>query len=718
MTAPGEGGLLHLRADGSSLLLDASGPGPVTVPHWGPDLGPDLSQATLAALAASTVPAVPRGTQDVPVPVGLLPAYATGDPGRPGLLGSRAGRDFSPLFAGPAIERRGPQQVVITAADPVAALALRTEIELAPAGLLRIRHVLTNTGAEPYTVDGLRVALPVPARAAELLDFTGHWSRERSPQRHPLPMGSWVRESRAGRTGHDATIGLCAGTPGFGFGAGEVWCVHVAWSGDHETYAERTPRGVGRIGGGELPQPGEIIVPPGAAYATPWLCAAYSGRGLDGISAAFHGWLRSRPAHPTRPRPVTLNVWEAVYFAHDLGTLTALADIAGAVGVERFVLDDGWFSGRRDDTAGLGDWEVDREVWPDGLAPLISHVRRSGMEFGLWVEPEMVNPDSDLYLAHPDWVLAADGRLPLLARDQLVLDLARPEVFDHLLDRLDALLTEHNIAYLKWDHNRDLVDAGRSGADRRGPPGVHEQTLAVYRLLDELRRRHPGVEIESCASGGGRVDLEILQRTDRVWASDSNDALERQSIQRWTGVFLPPELIGAHVAAPRSHTTGRTHSLDFRAATALFGHQGLEWDLRAASDAELAAVRSCLDFVRDWRAVLHGGVTVRADRADPASWVHGVVAPDGSRALYAFVQLTTSALAVPEPARLPGLDPDRRYTVRPAYPAGEPATGHRDPPPWLAAGTELPGRVLAATGLPMPLLHPEQALLLTAEALD
>lgn len=709
MNDSGPGGLLHLRAAGTSLLLDVRGPGPATVPHWGPDLG-DLDAAALAAVADSGVPAVPRGGQDQPVPVGLLPGYWTGDPGRPGLLGSRGGRDFSPRFGRPAVRRAG-SAVVLTAADPAAGLELRTDVELAPAGLLRVRHVLTNTGPDPYGLEGLRVALPLPARAAELLDFTGRWCRERAPQRHPLAMGGWVRESRAGRTGHDATIGLCAGTPGFGFGAGEVWSVHVAWSGDHVTYAERTPRGSARLGGGELLHPGEVILAPGESYASPWLCAAYSAAGLDGISAAFHGWLRARPAHPAAPRPTTLNVWEAVYFDHDLDRLRGLADAAAQVGVERFVLDDGWFLGRRDDTAGLGDWEVDPAVWPAGLVPLIGHVARLGMQFGLWVEPEMVNPDSDLFRSHPDWVLAAGDRLPLLARDQLVLDLAHPPVFDHLLGRLDALLSDHDIAYLKWDHNRDLVDAGRTS----GRPGVRTQTLAVYRLLDELRARHPGVEIESCASGGARVDLEILQRTDRVWASDCNDALERQSIQRWTGVFLPPELIGAHVGPPRSHTTGRVQALDFRAATALFGHQGLEWDLGAATPADLAAVRSWLAFVREWRAVLHGGRVVRADRADPASWVHGVVAAD--RALYAYVQLGSSVTTVPEPARLPGLEPDRRYRVAAAYPAGEPLAVQHTPPAWLAGGVELTGRVLATIGLPMPVLVPEQALLLTAHAL-
>jgi alpha-galactosidase len=398
-------------------------------------------------------------------------------------------------------------------------------------------------------VNELSCALPIPAHATELLDLSGRWCRERHPQRHPLPLGSWVRESRRGRTGHDATLGLLAGTPGFGSRHGEVWAVHVAWSGNHLSYAERWPSGEGVLGGGELLLPGEVELAPGEEYATPWVYAAWSPRGLDGVAAAFHGHLRARPGHPgpDRPRPVVLNTWEAVYFDHDLDRLKALADTAAELGVERFVLDDGWFRHRRDDTAGLGDWYVDETVWPQGLAPLVGHVRALGMQFGLWVEPEMVNPDSDLFRAHPDWVLQTGGRLPPAARNQQVLDLANPDAFEHVRSRLDALLSEYDIAYLKWDHNRDLVDAGHQGR-----AGVHAQTLAVYRLLDELRAAHPGVEIESCSSGGARVDLGILERTDRVWASDCNDALERQAIQRWTGLLLPPELIGTHVGPPRS----------------------------------------------------------------------------------------------------------------------------------------------------------------------
>ena len=249
------------------------------------------------------------------------------------------------------------------------------------------------------------------------------------------------------------------------------------------------------------------------------------------------------------------------------------------------MLDDGWFVGRRSDNAGLGDWQVDPDVWPQGLHPLVDRVTELGMQFGLWVEPEMINPDSNLAREHPDWIMATGGRMPILSRQQQVLDLGNPAAFDYILDSLDALLTEYGIGYLKWDHNRDLIDAGHAPA---GTPAVHDQTVAVYALMDELRRRHPGVEIESCSSGGGRVDLEVLQHTDRIWTSDCIDALERQTIQRYTGLLVPPELFGAHIGSDHSHTTGRRHDLSFRAGTALFGHMGIEVDLTEMSPAELA----------------------------------------------------------------------------------------------------------------------------------
>ncbi len=697
----------HLSTDTTSLVLDGRGGGLPVVVHWGAPLGA-LSDEDLEVLADTVVPPSANSTPDAPVPVALLPEAARGYQGRPGLRGHRSGTAWVTSFRVSDLRAAG-SSVEIVAEDPDALLHLEITVELTPSGVLRLRSRVTNDGAEPYTVDGLEAALPLPAQATELLDLGGHWARERHPQRRPFDLGTWARENRRGRTGHDATLALLAGTPGFGFRHGEVWGLHVAWSGNHVTYAERVLEGTATLGGGELLASGEVILAPGEEYASPWLYAAYSARGIDGLSAAFHTWLRARPGHPVTPRPVVLNTWEAVYFDHDLARLRALADVAARIGVERFVLDDGWFRHRRDDTAGLGDWYVDETVWPGGLRPLIDHVTGLGLRFGIWVEPEMINEDSDLYRAHPDWVLGPGaGVLPPRARHQQVLDLNVPSAYSYLLERLDELLSGNDIAFLKWDHNRDLVAAGHDGRS-----GVHGQTLAVYRLLDELRARHPAVEIESCSSGGARVDLEILARTDRVWASDSNDALERQTIQRWTALLLSPELIGAHVGPPTVHSSGRTQHLPFRFATALFGHFGIEWDIASASPAELAALAAGIAYYKDKRAVLHTGELVRADHPDPAALVHGVVAADRSAAVFAYVALHTSARGVPAPMRLPGLDPDRAYRVDVVEPAGAPMTlGTAQP--W--SSRVLTGKVLAEVGLRPPILAPEQAWLVEVTA--
>lgn len=411
--------------------------------------------------------------------------------------------------------------------------------------------------------------------------------------------------------------------------------------------------------------------------------------------------------HPRRPRPVTLNTWEAVYFDHDLERLTALAEAAAEVGVERFVLDDGWFRHRRDDSAGLGDWYVDADVWPEGLHPLVDRVRALGMEFGLWFEPEMVNPDSDLARAHPDWILRGRDELPPEARQQQVLDLANPDVVAYLEERIDAILGEYEIAYIKWDHNRDLVEPG---AGPGTAPRVRRGVEALYGLLDRLRRRHPDLEIESCASGGARVDLGILERTDRVWTSDCIDPLERLQIQKHTGLLVPPELLGAHVSTPHIHSTRRHTTLDFSAGTALLGHLGIEWDVTTLDAEERERLAAWVATWKQHRDLVATGRVVHADLADPALDVRGVVARDGSEALFTIAAVATSAAHPLGRVRLPGLDPERRYRIAPLEPfarATEPGPASLD---WLTVPTVVSGRALGASGLRAPGLVPSSLI--------
>ncbi|MGW8567000.1 alpha-galactosidase [Isoptericola sp. NPDC055881] len=742
--------LVHLRADGVSLLVDVRGGQLPAVVHWGDDLGPLTAEDAAAVVLAAAAP-LANSAPDEPVRLALVPEPRTGWLGRPGLAGERDGQGWSPAFTTTAatlcgaalptgLTEAGAGALRVTATDAVAGLTLALDVELTPDGVVRARATLGNDGADPYRVHELGVTLPVPPRARELLDLTGRWGKERVPQRHALTVGSHLREGRRGRTGFEAPTVLTAGVPGFGFGHGEVWGVHVGWSGNHRHWAERLPTGEHALGGSELLLPGEVTLATGAEYETPWVYGVH-GHGLDAQAARLHRMLRRRTAHPRSPRPVTLNVWEAVYFDHDLERLTALADAAAALGVERYVLDDGWFRGRRDDTRGLGDWEVDEDVWPDGLDPIADHVHGLGMELGLWFEPEMVNLDSDLARAHPEWVMGTGGRVPVPSRHQHVLDLANPDAAAHVLERMSAIIGRYGVDYVKWDHNRDLVDPG-SGRD--GRPVVHAQTLAAYRLMAELRRRHPGLEIESCSSGGGRVDLGVAEHTQRVWVSDCTDPLERQQMQPWTAQLLPLEYLGAHVAADVSHQTRRTSSVAFRAATALFGHFGIEWDLTRATPGQLAELSGWVELYKAERGLLHTGRLVRQDvPAEDGLQVWGVVADDRSRALFQLATLTRPATAPPGRITLRGLDRERRYRVTPLTASRE-AFGFWNAPPWFGLpsadgavasdgvtpqprparpddvprGTVLTGRALAVSGLQAPEAVPETSLVLLVEAVD
>lgn len=719
--------------DLSPLTVQSAGVGLVVLPdpdgrhlpevlHWGSPLKGD---GAADAVALVTAPAVPGSAVDSPWPFTVLPGQVDGWSGTPGLAGHRGGGAGAIRWT--TVQCEVEANAIATSAVSSSGLRLRMRHGLDAHGLLGVEAEVTNIGTEPtpFEVSALRALMPLPPRATEVLDLTGRWCRERSPQRARLGQGTHLRASRRGRTGHDATLLLIAGTDGFGWRSGEVWAVHPAWSGNHETLVESLPEGAGRhhavLGGGELLAPGEVLLRPGETYVAPKVVFVHSSEGLDGLSRRIHGSLRARAAHPNRPRPVVLNTWEAVYFDTDLDRLRSLADLAARVGVERFVLDDGWFGSRRDDRRGLGDWTVSDEVWPQGLDPLVDHLRELGLEFGLWFEPEMVNPDSDLARAHPEWLLGPRDGHPRPWRSQQLLDLTNQAAWQQLLERISSLVDRYEIDSIKWDHNRDLLEAVHTTAAPGGPvidaPAVHAHTLAVYALLDELRSRHPRLEIESCSSGGARIDLGILQRTDRVWPSDCNDALERVTIQRWTGLLVPPEMMGSHVGPPRAHTTHRVVDLGFRFLMALQGHAGIEWDLTTCSEEELELVSGWTALFRELRPLLHSADLVRADADGGTLTLTGFVDPTGEAAVFAVARLATSPDALPGPLPLPGLAPDRTYQVRVRPEAGLPQLLEAAAPPWwdLALsedGVWVPGSVLTEVGLALPVVVPGQGYLL------
>ncbi|WP_047692328.1 alpha-galactosidase [Kocuria sp. ZOR0020] len=718
-----------MRSGGVSLVLTRPDGRIPTIAHWGADLG-ELAEHEVELLGRSLQSAQAINCPDAPMHLGLVPEPRWGWAGRPGLVGHRGGSAWAPSFqvtstrflahtadsaapyadaAGVELDSRytelGPGRLHLTIESPEQ-VELGITVELTPQGVVRLQATVTNRGVQDYHLDELGLVLPVGLQATQLQDFAGHWGQERRVQYSPFTVGLHLRDGRKGRTGADAAHMMIAGERGFGFRSGQVWGIHTGFSGNHRTWAEREYSGQKVLGGSELLLPGEVTLTEGSSYTTPWIHGIW-GHGLDDQAGRLHRWIRARPQHPQRPRPATLNVWEAVYFDHDLKKLKDLADVAARIGIERYVLDDGWFGSRRDDTSGLGDWTVSTEAWPDGLSPLVDHVAGLGMEFGLWFEPEMISVDSELARAHPEWILSPQGRLPISSRFQQVLDIGNPEAYEHVRDQMVAVLEAHPIAYIKWDHNRDLVEAGSS---TDGRPGVHRQTLAAYRLMAELKQRFPKLEIEACASGGGRVDLGVLEHTDRFWTSDCIDPAERQEMHRWTQQLVPPELMGSHVAAGHSHETGRLHELNFRAGTALWGHFGVEWDLTRATAEELAELEEWICLYKNHRELLHSGTVIRMDQADPEWDVHGVVSEDRRTALFAVV---CTGVAITDPLghlTLGGLDPDTRYRIDDVTP--ETKDGGFVPPIWWPTGELIKGSILQESGVHAPRLWPDRMRLL------
>jgi alpha-galactosidase len=530
---------------------------------------------------------------------------------------------------------------------------------------------LTNIGDQCLWVEQCNApSIPVPMHYNKILGFAGRWGNEF--QRQPVDrfMGTYLRENRSGRTSHDSFPGVILHTEQTNETAGAAYGLHLGWSGNHQLRVEEQFVGRAYAQMGELFFPGELSLQPNESYCSPTLYGASTENGLSALSQCFHRYIRSNLSDSRsteKPRPIHFNTWEAMYFDLSLDRLCSLADEAAAVGAERFVLDDGWFKNRRSDSAGLGDWFVDETVFPQGLSPLIDHVQAKGMEFGLWVEPEMVNPDSDLYRAHPDWILSAGaglGTVPLLlARNQLVLDLTRPEVQDYLFNCIDGLLSQYAISYLKWDMNRALYQP--SGANGRAV--THHQTLALYQLLARIRQAHPTVEIESCASGGGRADFGILAQTDRIWTSDTNDALDRLRIQNGFSLFFPAELMGAHVGPRDCHITGRSINMATRAGVAMFGHMGIEANLLTMEESEKTELKAALDLHKQHRELIHSGDLVRLESGDNEN-SFGVISTDRQQGLFSYALLDSHRNSAPGRLCFRGLDPEAQYEINIVWP--------------------------------------------------
>ncbi len=665
--------------------------------YWGPRLPDDEDMGTIYDAHKIDVTG---GMLDDNPELTICPESSRTFPGQPGLV--VADGDGAPLFArfGYESEVLGENHLSLTFSDEETGLVYTAHFVIDPVtNILEAKAVLEAN--RPVRLHWLAApVLPAPQYSDELIDFTGRWCGEFQTATTQWSAGGRYRNNRTGRTGHEAFPGLIVPCRGATNTQGEAYAFHYGWSGGHRMVAEELPDGRRQVQFGHA---NGTETEPGTRFDTATLYATYSDTGLNGCAVAYQRHLRDRIVkwpNPDRPRPVHYNCWEAVYFDHQLPVLKDIAARAATLGAERFVLDDGWFGMRDDDTRALADWQVDPRKYPDGLGPLIDHVHSVGMAFGIWLEPEMINPDSNTYRLHPDWALGY--RDQILGRQQMCLDMSNTAVRDYLFEQFSDLLTNNDIDYIKWDHNRVL------------PMPDANQPRGTYALLDRLREAFPKVEIESCASGGGRIDFGILQRTQRVWLSDSNDALERLQIQHNAALFLPLAITGSHVGPRECHTSGRVLDIRFRAWVAAQRHLGFEMDPRELTDEEaqvLTQVTTWWKHNRDW---MTRGDILRLDSTDPAVTAEQQMAVDGSRFVVFAGKAATSAQVSPRPLRLTGLDPAAQYRLDLAN--REDITG-------LSRGTQglkdgpikVSGRYLMTQGVTLPWSFPDRMWVVEGE---
>ncbi|MFK7745137.1 MAG: alpha-galactosidase [Roseobacter sp.] len=691
----------HWRLDDArqTLVLGSENGRCPEVIYWGAPLplNEDLSE-----LAAASALDVTGGMLDANPDLSLCPEAARSFPGQPGMI--IRDLDGTPLLPKFKLQDvvQDAQNITVTCKDTRNHLTYSAAFTLDPDThvIAMTAHLKSESAVHLHWLSA--PVIPAPQNSDEMIDFAGRWCGEFQMNRTHWSPGIRYRENRTGRTGHEHFPALIVPCRGATNTHGEAFAFHYGWSGGHRMIAEELPDGRRQIQFGHAAR---METAPATQFSTAPLYAVYSSDGLNGCAVSFQRHLRDRLVTWTdtsRPRPVHYNCWEAVYFDHDLPKLQEIATLAASLGAERFVLDDGWFGRRDDDTSSLSDWEVDPRKYPQGLGPLIDHVHRENMSFGIWFEPEMINPDSDIHRAHPDWALGAEDQI--LGRQQKALNMALPEVRDFLYDRISPLLAAHPIDYIKWDHNRVL------------PMPDAAQTRGSYALLERLRTNFPHVEIESCASGGGRIDFGIMRQTQRVWLSDSNDALERMKMQHNAALFLPAAVTGSHVGPRRCHTSGRVLDIEIRAWVAAQRHLGFEMDPRELTDHEAGVLKYITGWWKQNRDWMYGADILRLESTDPAVIAEQQMNRDATRFVVFAGKAETSQQIAPRPLQLTRLDPTILYRVN---------LLNRTSASHLSRGqlalkdrsVTLSGAALMSSGLRLPWSFPETMWVLEGEKL-
>ena len=526
---------------------------------------------------------------------------------------------------------------------------------------------IANEGTLPvHLLTAMSLSLDLPDKDYTWLQLSGAWARERYIKTRTLEQGITAIDSMRGNSSHEQNPFMVLKRPSTDEYAGEALGFSLVYSGNFQIRAEVDTHDVTRVTVGINPSGFDWKLDPKETFQTPEAVVVYSDTGLNGMSQTFHKLYAKRLARGywrDRVRPILNNNWEATYFDFTEDRLVEIAKKAKDCGVELFVLDDGWFGARRNDRAGLGDWDANPDLLPNGIKGLSEQIEALGMKFGLWFEPEMVNKDSDLYRAHPDWILQTPGRKPSHGRYQYGLDFSRPEVVDYIYEKMANILSKAKISYIKWDMNRSITECYSAAlpSDRQGEV-FHRYILGVYRLYDRLTASFPEVLFESCASGGGRFDPGLLYYAPQGWASDDSDAVERLKIQYGTSLCYPISCIGSHVSVAPNHQVCRNTPLHTRANVAYFGTFGYELDLNKLTDEEIAEVKEQIVFMKEYRELIQFGTFYRLKspfEGNETVWM--VVSEDKMTALVGYYRVLNGVNQPYTRVRLLGLDPDMLY---------------------------------------------------------
>ena len=563
------------------------------------------------------------------------------------------------------------QTLIITTCDDV----LGIEVELYYTifddtnAIVRSAKIISHAQEPVFIKKAMSLAFDMDNDDYDAITLNGSWARERHIDRHPIHMGVQEACSVRGETSHQEHPFIAILEKTASWNSGNVYGVNFIYSGNFSALVQRNQFDSLRVMIGINPENFCWKLEPGATFETPQAVVTFSGEGLNGMSHAFHDLYRNhliRSPYKNQMRPILINNWEATYFNFDTQKLIDIAREASKDGIEMLVMDDGWFGHRSFDDSSLGDWYVNEEKLKGGLKPLVDEVNKLGMKFGIWFEPEMVSPDSDLFRAHPDWAIQIKGREPGMARAQYVLDITRKEVRDHIMNQVEGILRSANIEYVKWDMNRQICDVGSLDlpADQTGE-FFHRYVLALYSMQEQLIRDFPKLLLENCSGGGARFDPGMFYYSPQIWCSDDTDAIERLSIQEGTALVYPLSTMGAHVSVCPNHACGRVTPFKTRGYVALSGTFGYELDITKLPPEERAIIPGQIALYKKFSPLVREGdyyrIASACENHEYDCWMS--MSRDKKQALVTFVQLYNHPNYKTRMIKLTGLDADKIYKI-------------------------------------------------------